>query len=181
MISPDLKNYSYADGLVSDRLITRFLTLDDVLGWSEFFKDKEAVAFFPTFGLNTEEARSRHWIEKQLLRYKENKFGLQALVHPDTGEWIGQCGLLLQEVDGREELEVGYHIFKKYWGKGFAPEAARLLMNYAFDHKLNNTIISIIHVHNIKSQRVALKNGLVQGKQTKWMDTEVFIYRKALE
>ena len=86
--------------------------------------------------------------------------------------------MLTQEVDNIIEIEVGYHIFKKYWGKGFAPEAAKLFIDYAFENDLTNSVISVIDVGNIKSQKVAEKNGLTREKQTKYSDGEdVYIYR----
>jgi RimJ/RimL family protein N-acetyltransferase len=102
---------------------------------------------------------------------------MQALIHRQTGAFIGQCGLLAQEVDGVQELEVGYHIFYKYWGQGYAPEAAKGFLQHAFENKLADSLISIIDVRNLKSQRVAEKNGLVREKQTRWSELDVFVYR----
>ena len=171
------KHYTYNDHLESERLITRFLTTEDMFVWSEFFKDKEAVEYLPTYGMDTIEERAKYWVDKQLNRYKDKKFGLQALIDKKSNDYIGQCGLIQQEVDGQNEIEVGYHVFKKYWGKGYAPEAARVFIDYAFKNNLTDSVISIIHIGNIKSQKVALKNGLKREKQTRWMDMDVFIYR----
>jgi [ribosomal protein S5]-alanine N-acetyltransferase len=167
----------YPDKLESHRLITRRLTEADILVWADFFADKEAVELFPTFELTTNLERSEYWVEKQLTRYENNYFGLQALINKNTNDFIGQCGLLTQEIDGEVEIEVGYHIFKKYWGQGFAPEAARMFIDYAFQNDLANTIISIIDKRNIKSQRVADKIGMIQGKETTWAGLDVYIYR----
>ena len=169
--------YIYQDDLQSERLTTRFLTSDDIKPWTDFFNDKEAVELFPDNGMATNEEKAKFWIDKTLNRYKENKFGLQKLIYKSTNEFVGQCGLMTQEVDGINELEVGYHIFKKYWGQGFAPEAARLFIDYAFDNSLSGNIISIIDKRNIKSQRVADKNGLIKDKETSWNNLEVYIYR----
>lgn len=169
--------FSYRDNLESKRLLTRFLTTEDILTWADFFNDKEAVEFLPTFGLSSNLERAEYWIQRQLNRYKENNFGLQALIHKKTNEIVGQCGLLKQEVDGQIEIEVGYHIFKKLWGQGYAPEAAKLFIEYAFKNDLADSVISIIDIQNIKSQIVADKNGLKKEKQTKWSGIDVFIYR----
>lgn len=169
--------YKYQANLESARLITRFLTTEDILRWTDFFKDKDAVELFPTYGLTLNEDRAKHWIHKQLTRYNENSYGLQALFHKKTNEFIGQCGIIKQEVDGKIEIEVGYHVFKKYWGQGYAPEAAKLFIDYAFENAITNSLISIIDIQNIKSQIVADKNGLKREKQTKWSGLDVFIYR----
>ncbi|MEP6793004.1 MAG: GNAT family N-acetyltransferase [Saprospiraceae bacterium] len=172
-----ISNYIYQDLLHSPRLKTRFLTRDDIVKWTAFFKDEEAIALMPTYGLNTNEEKATRWIEKQLDRYATNRMGHQALIDIKTNAFIGQAGLLVQEVDGIAELEVGYHVFKKYWGQGYAPEAARLFLNHAFENNLSDSVISIIDTRNIKSQRVAMKNGLQVEKQTTWSDLNVYIYR----
>src|SRR5687768_8343079 len=154
--------FIYNDNLASKRLRTRFLTMDDSKAWADFFKDPEAVEFMSKFLLASPEETAKHWIARQMTRYNEKRFGLQALIDKSTNEFIGQCGLLRQEVDGKAELEVGYHIFKKYWGQGFAPEAAKMFIDYAFTNNLAETIISIIDIGNNRSQIVAEKNGLTR-------------------
>lgn len=170
--------YNYEDGLVTGRLITRFLTPDDIKTWTPFFEDAESIQYFPWIANDSAGERSKQWIERQLARYKEQRYGLQALINKDTKEFIGQCGLITQDVNGTHELEVGYHIFKKYWGQGYAPEAAKAFFDYGFKNKQADSIISIIDIRNLKSRRVAEKNGLVREKQTRWLEMDVYIYRK---
>jgi len=173
-----MTNYSYKENLESNRLITRFLKTSDISVWADFYADEDAVEFFPNFGLKTNFEQAKYMIDKQLDRYSNNLFGHQALIEKETNNFIGVCGLLTQEVDNIVEIEVGYHIFKKYWGKGFAPEAAKLFINYAFENELTDSVISIIDIGNVKSQKVAEKNGLMREKQTKYSDGEdVYIYR----
>lgn len=149
----------------------------DVTTWAMFFDDEEAAAFLPTFGLSSSHERAKYWIQRQLDRYKENSFGLQALIDKKTNQFVGQCGLVKQEVDEQIEIEVGYHIFKQFWGQGYAPEAAKLFIEYAFENNLADSIISIIDIGNIKSQIVADKNGLKREKRIKWNNNDVYIYR----
>ena len=173
-------NYIYNDQLTSEQLVTRFLTLEDIPIWEEFFEDEEAVEFLflQSLGLNSNLEISAHIIEKQIARYAENRFGLQALLLKSTGEFIGICGLLAQEIDGINEIEVGYHILKKYWKQGYATEAAKIFIDYAFENDLTSSVISVIDVDNFKSRRVAEKNRLKIDKLTKWLDDEdVYIYR----
>lgn len=169
--------YYYKDSLKSERLITHFLNLNYIKDWSDFFKEKEATKYFLPFDFNTNEEIAEYWIKTQIKRYKENEYGLQAILDIETNEFIGQCGLLTQEVDDKKELEVGYHVMKKHWGKGFAPEAARLFIDFAFENNFTKSIISIIHKDNIKSQKVALKIGLTKEKETNWKGMDVYIYR----
>ena|SRR6218665_2448490 len=167
----------YKDGLESGRLRTRFLTLEDIEPWRDFFTDPLVQELFPPPLLIPGDDHAKTWIERQLGRYSSGAFGHQALIHKATGEFIGMCGLIRQEVDGVAEMEVGYHILKPYRGKGYAPEAARLFINYAFESGISNSLISIISIANQRSQRVAVKNGLKIEKKTRWRDLDVFIYR----
>lgn len=170
-------NFIYQDNLQTERLYTRFLTIDDVDIWTTFFDEPECAKYFPNPDLLNARTRAENWINKGLTRYKENTFGLQALINKETNEFIGQCGLLKQEVDGVKELEVGYSLLRKHWGKGYATEAAKFFKNYGFENKLAPSIISTIHIDNIPSQQVALRNGMTKEKRTKWNDIDVFIFR----
>jgi ribosomal-protein-alanine N-acetyltransferase len=172
-----MNSYIYKEGIETVRIKTRWLNENDIEKWTEFLGDKECTRYFPNTDFETTKDRSVFWIGKQLERYKNEKYGLQALIEKKSGEFIGQCGLLAQEVDGVEELEVGYHVFRKYWGRGFAPEIAKAFMNYAQENKLADSIISIIHKDNIPSQRVAIKNGLSEEKTTFWKELPVKIFR----
>ena len=170
-------DYLYDDNLVSPRLYTRKLTLEHVPAWSEFFTSDETTEFLKPHVLETPELSARQWISRQMDRYAGHEYGLQALFDRNTHDFIGMCGLLLQDIDGSKQLEVGYHMLRKYWGNGYAPEAARIFMDYAFNKLGKDTIISIIHVDNVKSQRVAQKNGLTRDKQVHFKNIDVWIYR----
>jgi ribosomal-protein-alanine N-acetyltransferase len=167
----------YRDQLESERLITRFLQTEDSEIWKTFLKNPEATELFPQVFRDDPEEQATIWIERQQTRYNDNRFGLQAIIEKSSGKFVGQCGLLAQEVDGIHYTEVGYHVLPEYWGKGYAPEAARLFLNYGFTEFGLENIISIINIHNTKSQRVAQKNGLVRGNQTKWNDIDVHLWK----
>lgn len=164
--------------LETERLNIRPLTLDDVETWRPFTEDAQAMEFMMTFYRDETIDTPLHWITFQLNRYAEGRYGLMALLDKHTGEFIGLCGLLAQVIDDMPELEVGYHIFPKHWGKGYAPEAAKFFMDFAFDNNLSDNIISVIDVGNVKSQRVAEKNGLFREKQTVQKGDDVYVYRK---
>ncbi len=172
-----MKTYRYEDNLETTRLLTRKLVAEDYKTWSAFFDDPEATEFFPFLEPVSSEERAKWWIERQLARYREQRYGLQALIDKESGEMVGQCGLLAQDIDGKTELEVGYQIFKKHWGKGYATEAAVRFKQYGFDNEQADSIISIIDVNNVRSQRVAEKNGMTRGKQLHWWGMNVYIYR----
>ena len=75
----------------------------------------------------------------------------------------------MQEELQKTELEIGYHLLKKYWHKGYAIEAAELFKNYAFENNLCQSLISIIHINNTASHHVAIKNGMLKEKQIEFV------------
>lgn len=169
--------YQYCDSIETPRLISRKVTEADIETWRTFFEDKTACHFFPANGVEDPLLRATDWIKRQLDRYETQRYGLHAIIDKNSGAFLGQCGLLLQEIDDRKEIEVGYSFFPKYWGNGYATEAAQAFRNFAFEKDITNDITSIIHIDNVNSQRVALRNGLTRGKEVFWMGMNVYIYR----
>jgi [ribosomal protein S5]-alanine N-acetyltransferase len=161
----------------TERLLIRPLNQEDAKSWARFFIDNESMKFFAFDPALSPEEKAGDWIEKQLLRYRENRYGLMALTDILTGELVGQCGLLTQEINNKSELEIGYHIMPEHWGKGLATEAARYFKSFAFGNDLTDTLISIIHVDNIRSQRVAEKNGMERTIRADFRGLPVYIYR----
>lgn len=158
------------------RLLARPLTLDDQYAWQGFFESEEAIRYFPS-AAEPPLQRARLWMERQLGRYREGRYGMMALIHKETGIFIGQCGLLTQHIDHADELEVGYHIFPAHWRQGYATEAARAFRDLAFHHALAPSIISIIDHRNMGSQAVARNNGMTREKACEWNGLQVFVYR----
>ena len=167
---------NYPLRIETSRLYTRALTLDDAPAWTHFLTNSEATQYFPKLPVTPSE-RAEMWIESQLKRYSEGSFGLLALIEKESGTWIGQCGLLGQQVDGAAELEVGYHIFPEFWLQGYATEAARAFRDLGFLHNLAPSIVSIIHRDNAGSQAVATNNGMKREKACEFKDMDVFVYR----
>ena len=102
------------------------------------------------------------WLERQLARHRQYGYGLWAVVLKATGEMIGQCGLTLQQWNGREMLEAGYLFQRSHWHQGYATEAARACMDYAFGTLNSPLVCSIIRDNNLPSQQVALRNGMTR-------------------
>lgn len=170
----------YLDEKETSRLVIRPLVENDTHQWLTFIMDKNATKYFPDeWRLKPE--KSKEWIEFQLTRYKENRYGLQALIEKKSGRLVGQSGLLTQIVDGKDELEIGYHLIPEFWGKGYATEAANEFKKMCFENNLAESLISIIDIDNILSQKVAQRNGMAIDSQTVFMGLNVSIFRISRE
>ena len=73
---------------------------------------------------------------------------------------IGQCGLTMQPWRDAQVLEVGYLFNRAHWHHGYATEAARACMDYAFTRLGAHEVCSIIRETNLPSRRVAERNGM---------------------
>lgn len=163
------------DNQYSERLFFRKLVAGDYDDWLSFFRDPESALYLTKFDGSPEE-RCYKWIKAQFDRYYDQN-GLYALVDKQTGAMVGQCGLLKQQVDGINEIEIGYHVLPQYRRMGYATEAAIRCKEFAFTNNIADSVISIIHKDNTKSQRVAMKNNMVLEKETTFRETPVFVFR----
>jgi len=164
-------------GEESERLRFRLLQNDDFDTWLPFFSTPEAEKFLGLGGIPEPADRCRKWFAIIRNRYENDLGGMNVLIDKGTGEFIGQCGLLVQEVDNIKELEIGYSILPAHWDKGYATEAARKCKEYAFSGKFSDSLISIIHIENTRSEKVAIKNGMQFEKRTMFKDMPVNVFR----
>src|SRR5882672_1601268 len=159
--------------LETERLTLRKITADDLDDLLEIWGDPEAMRHFP--GVLDRQAMLE-WIERNQRRYEQYGHGLWAVILRGERKLVGDCGLAVQEVDGIEELEVGYHFNRKYWGRGLGAEAARACMNYAFERLGLRRVISMIRPENAPSRRVAERNGLRIEKEIFWRGYQHYVY-----
>ena len=155
--------------LETNRLILRPLTEEDFDAWTAVLGDPE-VMYAYEHGFSPEEVRQ--WIERQQERYAKDGFGLWALIEKTSGQLIGDCGITLQDWNGREVPEIGYPLRRDRWRQGFAiegldrwhrgyaSEAAAACRDHAFHVLGFREVYSIIRDSNLPSQRVALRSGM---------------------
>lgn len=151
------------DGSESERLIFRKIQESDFIIWLEFFKDTRTSEHWIE-ERETPEIECAKWYTKQFWRYENNQGGMHALIEKQTGKLVGHCGLLIQTVDGIQELEIGYSLLPEFWDRGYASEAARFCRDFAFSNHFAESLISIISITNKPSENVARKNGMVIEK-----------------
>ena len=162
--------------LETARLSLREFTPADVNALEAVLGDPIAMQYYPA-AFNRNEVEE--WIERNVERYQRDGYGLWAMLLRKTGDLIGDCGCYLREMEGRSSVEIGYHVRRDLWGNGYATEAARACMRYAFDKLGLDRVISLIRPENRQSVRVAEKNGLVCEKIIFWRGYDHCIYAKS--
>ena len=143
--------------LETERLFLREMTKADFPLLCKHLQDEDVMYAFEHIYSDDEVWEG---IDKQLQRYKEDGFGVWAVILKENSELIGHCGLSMQTCENEELLEIGYILQKKYWHKGYATEAAVACREYAFNELKFDEVFSIIRDTNIASQNVAKRNGM---------------------
>ena len=141
----------------TERLILREMNFEDFDALYSIFSDAETMRHYPA---PFDEAKVKSWIDRNQRRYKEDGFGLWAVVLKKTGEVIGDCGITLQPIHGEMLPEIGYHIRRDLWRNGYGSEAAIASMKYAFETLKLSAVYSYMKYTNAASYGVALKNGM---------------------
>jgi [ribosomal protein S5]-alanine N-acetyltransferase len=116
-------------------------------------------------------------IEARAKRFEKNAhcaLGVWAMVPRGASAPVGWVAL--KDLDQSEFIEVGYRMLPSSWGKGYATECTRRLLQYGFDQVGLTAIVGVTHPQNIASQKVLKKAGLThRGKAHFYkMDVEFF-------
>jgi [ribosomal protein S5]-alanine N-acetyltransferase len=99
------------------------------------------------------------WIKRSLDLYARDGFGRFGVLLKDTGEYIGDIGFFRSVVNGKEEIDLGYILDKKQWGRGYATEAAQACIDLAKEHRWFTRIVVQMAHENVPSMKVAERLG----------------------
>ena len=162
--------------LETERLILRRLVPTDLDELFELYRDPEIRRYFPDGVRSYEEtAEELAWFEHGHPRRPE--LGLWAMIHKDSGQFIGRSGLLPWTIEGREEVEVAYMVAKPFWRQGLGSEVARGLVCYGFNHLGLKSLIALIDPEHEASIRTARSAGMQLDFETVMDGLPTLVYR----
>ena len=144
--------------LPTPRLAFREMTPDDLDDMAALLGDPQVMRYYP-HPKSRQEASA--WITWNQRLYRDHGIGLWLLTRGEQGEFVGDCGLTPQRVDGVTEIEIGYHVRIALQGRGLATEAAAACRDHARNVLGLERLIAIVDPRNRPSQRVAEKLGMV--------------------
>jgi len=145
--------------LTTERLVLRPLEESDLDAYTDMLLEP---AVRRSLRLPRTYSRSDAWrgIAQWRGQWELRGSGQWAVTDRSTGEFVGRAGLHRPEVADWPGLEVGWALRSVHWGKGYATEAARRSVAYAFDDIEADEVFSIILPENERSQAVARRVGL---------------------
>lgn len=163
------------EGAQTQRLHFRRFAPEDFDKWLPFFQDPSSTRHWEGIPSDPETA-CREQFHRIFERYDKDLGGMNALIHARSGELLGMCGLLVQDVDGERELEIGYSLLPNARGQGYATEAGSFCRDAAFERGWATSLISIIHTSNEPSMQVAARLGMQRRNRTRYRENPVWIY-----
>ena len=156
------------------RLILREYAEDDFNALYALLSDPVTMQHYPK---PYDENGTRRWLSWSLENYQKQGFGWWAMEIKETGEFIGDCGITMQNIDGETLPEMGYHIHRDYWRQGYGKEAAAAVRDWFFTHTEFDTVYAYMTTDNVASWATAASAGLRRIKQ--YTDTdgeELYVY-----
>jgi RimJ/RimL family protein N-acetyltransferase len=93
-------------------------------------------------------------------------FGLFAIERRQDGRLLGFVGAMMLPWAPDPYPEIGWRLAREGWGQGYATEAAREAMRFAFDDVGSDALVSYTTVTNVRSRRVMEKLGMARLDDT---------------
>jgi RimJ/RimL family protein N-acetyltransferase len=163
--------------LETKRLILKAPQISDLDNLIALRTDFDVMTYIRDGNIQTNE-EVQEFLDTAIPYQEKHGIGFCSVFEKDSGEFVGQAGLLhLAFDDTQPNIEVGVRLHKKFWGKGYATELATCLIEWGFKHLSVNKLIAVIHPGNKASQKAALKAGF-DKKDEKFLyrEQEVFLF-----
>jgi RimJ/RimL family protein N-acetyltransferase len=159
--------------IVTERLELRPFRPGDEDAMAAVFGDAAALRYW---GPPLDAPAIRERIERNREGQARDGFSRWAIVLRATGELVGDAGLTWTDVEGTDEIELGWVVRPDRWGLGIASEAAAAWRGYAFDRLGLTRLVSMIRADNVASRRVAEKLGMRVEREAFWNDAPHLVY-----
>ncbi|HWB25812.1 MAG TPA: GNAT family N-acetyltransferase [Chitinophagaceae bacterium] len=146
--------------LATERLIIRNWIDSDTVPFIALNKDADVMKYFPKPLTGEETIQLLERIKNHLA---SNSFGLWAVEHKLTGQFLGFTGLGVPRFEAffTPCVEIGWRFIKKAWGQGFATEAASACLQYGVEVLHMEKIVSFTSVLNTRSENVMKRLGMM--------------------
>jgi ribosomal-protein-alanine N-acetyltransferase len=162
------------DQLQTPHLLLCCMSAGDLADLTRMHLDPRVMATMG--GIRTPEGTA-DWLDRQIGHWQRCGFGLWIARERATGAFAGRGGLHHIEIDGRDEIEVGYCFRAEFWGRGLATELARESVRVAFEVLKLSEIICFTLPTNLASQRVMQKAGFRYERDIVYRDLPHVFYR----
>lgn len=146
----------------TERLLLREFEFSDAEGMFELDSNPNVHTFVGKKPVTTIE-ESIAMIENIQQQYKDFGIGRWAVILKETNEFLGWSGIkfITNEINNHKDFyEIGYRFIEKHWGKGYATEAGKVFVDYAFNELKADALYAYADAGNENSRKILEKLGL---------------------
>jgi RimJ/RimL family protein N-acetyltransferase len=144
--------------LDTDRLVIRRLSLEDAPFILQLVNEPSWLRFIGDRGVRNLEDARRYLENGPLAMYARHGFGLYRVERKEDGAAIGMCGLIRR--DTLPDVDIGYALFPRFWGHGYAHEAAAAVLEYGRKTVGLARVVAIVSPDNESSIKLLEKLGM---------------------
>jgi ribosomal-protein-alanine N-acetyltransferase len=142
--------------LLTERLEIRAFEPSDLEALHAVYGDPEVTRFIPDYPTLE---HTRRALDIHVREARAGNPAFWALIERESGALIGDAGLGLVEGVG-PEIELGYTLGPRWWGRGYATEAARAVRDHAFGPLGLTEVVALVRPANVASIHVLEKIGM---------------------
>ena len=137
------------------------------------------------------EVEIREEMPNSIRRGGNGGIGIWCIADRRTGEKLGDTYLLPMPIDEDDtdfslvvmgqmpdaDIEIGYFLKRSAWGRGYATEVCKRLLQFAFQEVSLNEVVASVEDGNVASKHVLEKSGLLDRGRTRSYGQDSPIYR----
>lgn len=141
----------------SPKIIIREFLPSEQQTFLDLFEDTQVTKYLP----NTTPERYVEMFNELLENYKNKNLSRWAIFNTSNNDFIGICVARIFAYN-TNQIEIGYFLSRKYWGKGIATEVCKAIIQYSFANTTTNEVVAITDINNSGSQNVLKKAGFLR-------------------
>lgn len=150
----------------TERLLLRPIGVEDSAAVFETYANDPQITRFATWVPHATVAETQRYLQACEIAWREGTAFPWAILRKSDGKLIGSAELRIDD----HKAEIGYLIARSLWGQGYASEAARALVDWAFAQPDIFRVWATCDAENLASARVLEKAGLVfEGRIQRWL------------
>lgn len=146
-----------APSIITPRLTLRPLDPDDAAFVLALVNEPAWIANIGDKAVRTMEDAGRYIRTGPMRMYAERGFGLYLVQRKDTASPVGMCGLIKRDL--LVDVDLGFALLERYWGHGYAHEAAAAWLDQAREPLGLGRVVAIVVESNERSIRLLMKLG----------------------
>ena len=161
----------------TERLFAERLRPEHLADYRQLFQDEQVMATLSPDGKPLADEEVARWLSLSLEHWDRHGYGYWIFRTRSEKQFVGRAGLHNVQMEGKEQVELGYALMPEFWNQGLATEIAGKIVQLAFEPIGLPQIICYTLTTNRPSQRVMEKTGFRFDREMVHADLPHVLYR----